>query len=113
MRAPAGGWLIAMVFARVVPARWCRDFSRLTRTGALPPGEAAEHLSCYQIPLLSTRPVATSGKVIAAAGLGGSIALKADAKGTVCRSEAGAVKLDLHTGRGSAPADAGSDASSG
>jgi acyl-CoA synthetase (NDP forming)/RimJ/RimL family protein N-acetyltransferase len=69
---PAGGWL---------PAALARDL-----------------LGCYRIPLVSTALVVSEqGAVAAAAALGGPVVLKADAKGLVHKTEAGAVKLDLRT----------------
>jgi acyl-CoA synthetase (NDP forming)/L-amino acid N-acyltransferase YncA len=70
-RAPAGGWLA--------------------------PDRTAELLACYGITQVSTEPVASEEAAVAAAArLGGPVVLKADAPGLVHKSDAGAVKLDLH-----------------
>jgi acyl-CoA synthetase (NDP forming) len=64
--------------------------------GWLPAGQAAELLSCYQIPLAATLPVAGEQQAVqAAAELGGRVVLKAEVAGLVHKSDAGAVKLDL------------------
>ena len=55
-------------------------------------------MSSYQIPLAATWLVSdAAGAVAAAAELGGHVVLKAEVAGLVHKSEAGAVKLDLHT----------------
>jgi acyl-CoA synthetase (NDP forming) len=54
-------------------------------------------LGCYQIPLVPSRLVTgEEGAVLAAAQFGGTVVLKAEAAGVVHKTEAGAVKLDLH-----------------
>ena len=69
---PAGGWLQAA------------DVSRL--------------LSCYQIPMVTTRVAACSEAAVAAAAeLGGPVALKAEVRGMVHKTDAGAVQVDLRT----------------
>jgi acyl-CoA synthetase (NDP forming)/GNAT superfamily N-acetyltransferase len=69
--SPAGGWLSA--------------------------GEAAELLACYQIPVVASRLATDEDEVVrAAAELGGPVVLKAAAQGLVHKTDAGAVKLDLH-----------------
>jgi acyl-CoA synthetase (NDP forming) len=66
--------------------------------GWLPSGQAAELLSCYQIPMATTLAVADERQAIAAAAdLGGRVVLKAEAAGLVHKSDAGAVKLDLRS----------------
>jgi acyl-CoA synthetase (NDP forming) len=66
--------------------------------GWLPPGQAAELLTCYQIPLVATRPARSEQEAAqAAAELGGRVVVKAEAEGLVHKSDAGAVKLDLRT----------------
>jgi acyl-CoA synthetase (NDP forming)/GNAT superfamily N-acetyltransferase len=65
--------------------------------GWLPPDAVSDLLSCYQIPLVPTRlAVGEQEAVRAAADLGGPVVLKAEAEGLVHKTEAGAVKLDLH-----------------
>jgi acyl-CoA synthetase (NDP forming) len=65
--------------------------------GWLPPAAVSELLSYYRIPLVPTRLAATAGQVVAAAAeFGGPVVLKAEVPGLVHKSDAGAVKLDLH-----------------
>jgi acyl-CoA synthetase (NDP forming) len=65
--------------------------------GWLHPDAVTDLLTCYQIPLVPTRRVTDEQEAVrAAAGLGGPVVLKAEAKGLVHKTEAGAVKLDLH-----------------
>jgi acyl-CoA synthetase (NDP forming)/GNAT superfamily N-acetyltransferase len=65
--------------------------------GWLPPDAVSDLLSCYQIPLVPTERVTDEQEAVrAAAGLGGPVVLKAEAEGLVHKTEAGAVKLDLH-----------------
>src|SRR5215469_894310 len=65
--------------------------------GWLPPDAVTDLLTCYQITLVPTRRVTDEQEAIrAAAGLGGPVVLKAEAEGLVHKTEAGAVKLDLH-----------------
>jgi acyl-CoA synthetase (NDP forming)/GNAT superfamily N-acetyltransferase len=69
--SPAGGWLSA--------------------------SQAAELLSCYQIPVVTSRPAADEDEAVrVAAELGAPVVLKAQAEGLVHKTDAGAVKLDLH-----------------
>jgi acyl-CoA synthetase (NDP forming)/GNAT superfamily N-acetyltransferase len=71
MTSPDGGWL---------PAPAVRDL-----------------LSSYRIPLVPTRTAASAAEAVAAAAaFGGPAVLKAEVAGLVHKSEAGAVKLDLH-----------------
>ncbi len=66
--------------------------------GWLPADQAAELLSCYQIPLITTLTAGSEEEAVAAAArLGGRVVLKAEAEGLVHKSDAGAVKLDLRT----------------
>jgi acyl-CoA synthetase (NDP forming)/GNAT superfamily N-acetyltransferase len=66
--------------------------------GWLPAGQAAELLSCYGIPLVTTLTAGSEQEAVdAAASLGGRVVLKAGAEGLVHKSDAGAVKLDLRT----------------
>jgi acyl-CoA synthetase (NDP forming)/RimJ/RimL family protein N-acetyltransferase len=78
-----------------------RDFLAGCPSGGwLPEAAAAELLSCYQIPLVTTLPAASEHEAVqAAARLGGRVVLKAEAEGLVHKSDAGAVKLDLRTPR--------------
>jgi acyl-CoA synthetase (NDP forming)/GNAT superfamily N-acetyltransferase len=65
--------------------------------GWLPPAAVSDLLGCYQIPLADTRRAQDEQAAVAAAAeLGGSVVLKADVPGLVHKTEAGAVKLDLH-----------------
>jgi len=65
--------------------------------GWLPPDAVSDLLACYQIPLVPTERVTDEQAAVrAAAGLGGPVVLKAEAEGLVHKTEAGAVKLDLH-----------------
>ncbi|HEY6274720.1 MAG TPA: acetate--CoA ligase family protein, partial [Streptosporangiaceae bacterium] len=65
--------------------------------GWLPPAAVSGLLGCYQIPLADTRPARDEqAAVAAAADLGGPVVLKADVPGLVHKTEAGAVRLDLH-----------------
>jgi acyl-CoA synthetase (NDP forming)/RimJ/RimL family protein N-acetyltransferase len=66
--------------------------------GWLPADLAAELLSCYQIPLITTLSAGSEEEAAAAAAeLGGRVVLKAEAEGLVHKSDAGAVRLDLRT----------------
>ena len=66
--------------------------------GWLTPDEVAKIASCYGLPLIEQRVVATVDEAAgAAAELGGKIALKAIAPGLVHKSEAGAVRLNLNS----------------
>jgi acyl-CoA synthetase (NDP forming)/RimJ/RimL family protein N-acetyltransferase len=65
--------------------------------GWLPPAQAADLLSCYQIPVVTSRLAGSADDAVrAAAELGGPVVLKAQAEGVVHKTDAGAVKLDLH-----------------
>jgi acyl-CoA synthetase (NDP forming)/GNAT superfamily N-acetyltransferase len=65
--------------------------------GWLPPAAVTDLLACYQIPLVPTRRVSDEQEAVdAAADIGGPVVLKAEAAGLVHKTEAGAVKLDLH-----------------
>ncbi len=72
--------------------------SALTRgEGWLLPDEVAKICSCYGLPLIEQRVVASAEDAAAAAQeMGGEIALKAIAPGLVHKTEAGAVKLHLN-----------------
>jgi len=64
--------------------------------GWLTPDEVARLCSCYGLPLIAQRVVATPEDAAAAAAeIGGEIALKAIAPGLVHKTEAGAVRLRL------------------
>ncbi len=66
--------------------------------GWLPAAQAGELLACYQIPMITTLPAATEEQALhAAARLGGRVVLKAEARGVVHKTDAGAVRLDLRT----------------
>ncbi len=65
--------------------------------GWLPPAAVTDLLTCYQVPLVPTRRVTDEQEAVrAAASLSGPVVLKTDADGLVHKTEAGAVKLDLH-----------------
>jgi acyl-CoA synthetase (NDP forming)/GNAT superfamily N-acetyltransferase len=65
--------------------------------GWLPAAAVSEVLACYRIPLVPSRQVTgEEAAVHTAAELGGPVVLKAQAAGLVHKTEAGAVKLDLH-----------------
>ncbi len=64
--------------------------------GWLSAEEATGLLSCYGIPLVTTRPVTSAqGAVQVAAGIGGRVVLKADVPGLVHKSATGGVQLGL------------------
>jgi acetyl coenzyme A synthetase (ADP forming)-like protein len=64
--------------------------------GWLEPDEAAALLDCYGLPVVDQRIAATPAEAgVAAAALGGAVALKAIAPGLVHKTEAGAVRLHL------------------
>jgi acyl-CoA synthetase (NDP forming)/N-acetylglutamate synthase-like GNAT family acetyltransferase len=68
------------------------------RGGWLPPGETSELLASYGIPIAETRRAGDAeAAVLAAADLGWPVVLKADVTSLVHKTEAGAVKLGLHT----------------
>ena len=74
-------------------------FLRATPAGGWLPEQAVRDLlDCYQIPLVPARLAADEdGAVRDATGFGGGpVVLKAEAAGLVHKTEAGAVKLDLH-----------------
>jgi acyl-CoA synthetase (NDP forming)/RimJ/RimL family protein N-acetyltransferase len=65
--------------------------------GWLSAAAVSELLSGYRIPLVSTRTATGAAEAVAAAAaLGGPAVLKAEVAGLVHKSDAGAVKLDLH-----------------
>jgi len=65
--------------------------------GWLPPAAVGDLLACYQIPMVPARHVCHEEEAVcAAAGFDGPVVLKAEAEGLVHKTEAGAVKLDLH-----------------
>jgi acyl-CoA synthetase (NDP forming)/RimJ/RimL family protein N-acetyltransferase len=75
-----------------------RFLARHRHGGWLPVGETVELLSCYGIPAIETRPVTSEEAAVRVADeLGGHVALKADVKGLVHKSDSGGVKLDLRT----------------
>jgi acetate---CoA ligase (ADP-forming) len=62
----------------------------------LSPAEIGDLLSCYGLPVLRQKVVASAGEAEAAAAeLGGRIALKAIAPGLIHKSDAGAIRLGL------------------
>ncbi len=66
--------------------------------GWLPQASAAELVSCYGIPLVTTVAAVTEEEAAAAAAqLGGRVVLKAEAEGLVHRTDAGGVRVDLRT----------------
>ena len=81
--------------ARALAAR----FLSLHRHGGwLSASETIDLLSCYGIPLVTTRPVTSEEAAVhVATELGGHVALKADVPGLVHKSDAGGVQLDLRT----------------
>ena len=65
--------------------------------GWLPAAAVRDLLSSYRIPLVPTRTATSATEVVAAAAAFGSpVVLKAEVAGLVHKSDAGAVKLDLH-----------------
>ena len=65
--------------------------------GWLPAAAVAELLGCYQIPLVESRLAHDEDAAAAAAAeLGGRVVLKAQAEGLVHKTDAGAIRLDLH-----------------
>jgi acyl-CoA synthetase (NDP forming)/RimJ/RimL family protein N-acetyltransferase len=65
--------------------------------GWLPATAVADLLACYDIPLVTTRTAASEEEAVStAAALGGPVVLKAAADGLVHKTDAGAVRLDLH-----------------
>ena len=65
--------------------------------GWLPQDAVRELLDCYQIPIVPARLARSEQEAVqTAAGFGGPAVLKAEAKGLVHKTEAGAVKLGLH-----------------
>ena len=65
--------------------------------GWLPAAQAGDLLSCYQIPVVASRLAGSADDAVqAAAELGGPVVLKAQAEGVVHKTDAGAIKLDLH-----------------
>ena len=72
--------------------------TRHPKGGWLPPETVAALLAHYGVQLISLTPVASAdAAVLAAADLGGPIALKADVPGLLHKADAGAVQPDLRT----------------
>ncbi len=66
--------------------------------GWLPAGQAAELLSCYQVPMAATLRASSAEEAVqAAAELGGRVALKAEVAGIARTGDTGWVKLGLRT----------------
>ena len=66
--------------------------------GWLPPDKAAALLACYGIRLTELTPVSSADEAVrVAARLGGPVVLKADVRGLLHKTDAGAIQLDLHT----------------
>jgi len=66
--------------------------------GWLAETDAAQLLACYGIAMIATRVVATPAEAVAAAeDVGGPVVLKAEVRGLVHKTDAGAVKLGLRT----------------
>lgn len=64
--------------------------------GWLAPAEVAALLACYGLPVIEQRVVDDAAQAgLAAAALGGAVALKAIAPGVLHKTEAGGVRLDL------------------
>ena len=77
-----------------------RFLGRHRRGGWLSVGQTIELLSCYEIPLVSTKPVTSEDAAVRVADeLGGHVTLKADVPGLVHKSDAGGVQLDLRNGQ--------------
>lgn len=75
-----------------------RFLTRHRTGGWMQPGELIGLLSCYGIPLITTRQVTSEQAAVqAAAELGGQVVLKADVPGLVHKSDAGGVHLGLGT----------------
>jgi acyl-CoA synthetase (NDP forming)/GNAT superfamily N-acetyltransferase len=84
---------------RTVDAKACvTAFLRAHPDGGwLPQDAVGELLDCYQIPIVPAMVARSELEAVhAAAGFGGPAVLKAEAKGLVHKTEAGAVKLGLH-----------------
>jgi acyl-CoA synthetase (NDP forming)/RimJ/RimL family protein N-acetyltransferase len=66
--------------------------------GWLAEADAAQLLASYGIPMIDTRIVTSPAEAAAtAAGFGGPVVLKAEVRGVVHKTDAGAVKLDLRS----------------
>jgi len=76
-----------------------RDFLRRNPKGGwLPVRAVRDLLACYQVQLVSLKPVKSAEEAVAAAAaIDGPVVLKADVRGVVHKTEVGAVQLDLHT----------------
>ena len=75
-----------------------RYLNRSPKGGWLPPGETAALLACYGVQLASLQPVGNAEEaILAAAEIGGPVVMKADVRGVVHKTDAGAVQLDLRT----------------
>ena len=65
--------------------------------GWLSAGEADDLLRCYGIPMVDFRRAGDADAAVdAAAALGGHVVIKADVRGLLHKTAAGAVELDLH-----------------
>jgi acetyl coenzyme A synthetase (ADP forming)-like protein len=95
-RARPPGQLIAP--AGIVPERAAAIISHQLASGSgwLPPGDVYALLSAYGLPLVPTAVVADANEAVAkAAEVGLPVALKADARGVLHKTDVGGVKLDL------------------
>ena len=71
--------------------------ARMPGGGWLSAGEADDLLRCYGIPMVNFRRAGDADAAIdAAARLGGHVVIKADVRGLLHKTAAGAVELDLH-----------------
>ena len=71
--------------------------ARMPGGGWLSAGEADDLLRCYGIPMVEFRRAGDADAAIdAAASLGGHVVIKADVRGLLHKTAAGAVELDLH-----------------
>jgi acyl-CoA synthetase (NDP forming)/GNAT superfamily N-acetyltransferase len=76
-----------------------RDYLRRhPKGGWLPPSAVTDLLDRYQIRLVSLKPVTSADDAVqAAAAINGPVVLKADVRGVIHKSDAGAVHLDLRS----------------
>ncbi len=71
---------------------------RHPKGGWLPPRAVADLLACYQVHLVGLTPVTSADDAVqVAAAINGPVVLKADVRGVLHKTDAGAVHLDLRT----------------
>ena len=97
-RSRPAGTVPELEHLRVADAQSIIDsfLARMPGGGWLAAGEADDLLRCYGIPMVEFRRAGDADAAVeAAAGLGGHVVIKADVRGLLHKTAAGAVELDL------------------